>query len=78
VLGNSVKKNLFGGQNPVGASIRLKNLSCQVIGMLEIKGQSGFGSDQDDVVLIPMRTFQRRIAGNTDISSIYVSPSTAA
>ena len=73
VLGNSVKKNLFGGQNPVGASIRLKNLSCQVIGMLEIKGQSGFGSDQDDVVLIPMRTFQRRIAGNTDISSIYVS-----
>jgi putative ABC transport system permease protein len=73
VLGNTVKKNLFGNQNPLGASIRLKKLSCQVIGVLENKGQSGFGSDQDDVILIPLRTFQRRIAGNTDVAAIYVS-----
>jgi putative ABC transport system permease protein len=73
ILGNTVKKNLFGNQNPIGASIRLKKLSCQVIGVLETKGQAGFGGDQDDLVLIPLRTFQRRIAGNTDVSSIYVS-----
>jgi len=73
ILGNTVKKNLFGNQNPIGASIRLKKLSCQVIGVLKTKGQAGFGGDQDDIVLIPLRTFQRRIAGNTDVSSIYVS-----
>jgi putative ABC transport system permease protein len=73
ILGNTVKKNLFGNQNPIGASIRLKKLSCQVIGVLETKGQAGFGGDQDDLVLIPLRTFQRRIAGNTDVSSIYAS-----
>ncbi len=73
ILGGTVKKELFGAQDPVGASIRLKKLSCQVIGVLESKGQSGFGSDQDDFVLIPIRTFMRRIAGNTDVSSIYVS-----
>lgn len=73
ILGATVQKELFGGQNPLGASIRLKNLSCQVIGVLESKGQSSFGSDQDDLVLIPLRTFQRRIAGNTDVSTINVS-----
>jgi len=73
ILGNTVKTNLLGNQNPIGASIRLKKLSCQVIGVLKTKGQAGFGGDQDDIVLIPLRTFQRRIAGNTDVSSIYVS-----
>jgi putative ABC transport system permease protein len=73
ILGNTVKKNLFGNQNPIGASIRLKKLSCQVIGVLQSKGQAGFGADQDDLVIIPLRTFQRRIAGNIDVSSIYVS-----
>ncbi len=73
VLGSTVKKELFGSQDPVGNSIRLKTLSCQVVGVLASKGQSGFGSDQDDVVLIPLRTFQRRISGNSDVSYIYVS-----
>ena len=73
ILGSTVKKQLFGDQDPVGASIRLKTLSFQVIGTLQSKGQSGFGSDQDDFVLIPIKTFQRRIAGNTDVSFIYVS-----
>lgn len=78
ILGNSVKKALFGNQDALGASIRLKKLSCQVIGVLEAKGQSSFGSDQDDLVLIPLRMFQRRIAGNTDVSSIYVSAADSA
>jgi len=73
ILGATVRKELFGGQNPLGVAIRLQKLSCQVIGVLESKGQSSFGSDQDDFVLLPLRAVQRRIAGNTDVSSIYVS-----
>jgi len=73
MLGATVRKELFGSQNPINAMIRLERLSCQVIGLLESKGQSSFGTDQDDFVLIPLRTLQRRIAGNTDVSAIYVS-----
>ena len=53
--------------------IRLGKLSCQVIGLLESKGQSGFGQDQDDIVVMPLRTFQRRMAGNSDVGAIFVS-----
>lgn len=73
ILGATVRKELFGGQDPVGATIRLGKLSFQVIGVLASKGQSSFGTDQDDFVLIPVRTLHRRIAGNTDVRSIYVS-----
>lgn len=73
VVGATVVKELFGQQDPMDAKIRLGNFSCQVIGVLEAKGQSTFGSDQDDLVLVPLRTFQRRISGNQDISLIQVS-----
>jgi len=73
ILGATVKKELFGAQNPLGASIRLRKLSCQVIGVLKSKGQSSFGSDQDDFVLVPLRLLQRRLAGNNDVSVIFVS-----
>jgi putative ABC transport system permease protein len=73
VLGETVRKELFGGQNPLAATIRLGRLSFEVTGVLQSKGQSSFGTDQDDFVLIPLRAFQRRIAGNTDVSRIYVS-----
>lgn len=73
IIGATIRKQLFGGQNPLDATIRLGKLSCQVIGLLESKGQSSFGMDQDDFVLIPLRTLQRRIAGNTDVNAIYVS-----
>lgn len=73
VIGATVAKELFGGQNPLENNIRMGNFSCEVVGLLEAKGQSTFGSDQDDLVLIPLRTFQRRIAGNRDISLIQVS-----
>ena len=73
ILGTTVKKELFGAQNPLDSSIRLQKLSCEVIGVLESKGQSSFGTDQDDFVLIPLRTFHRRIAGNTDVTAIFVS-----
>jgi len=73
VIGSTVRTKLFGSQNPIGANIRLQNISCQVVGLLESKGQSSMGSDQDDVVVIPLRAFQRRIAGNQDVNIIQVS-----
>ena len=73
ILGSTVKNQLFGAQDPLGATIRLQKLACQVIGVLESKGQSSFGTDQDDFVLIPLKTLHRRVVGNTDVSAIYVS-----
>jgi putative ABC transport system permease protein len=73
VIGATVARELFGRQDPLNSNIRLGSMSCEVIGVLEAKGQSTFGSDQDDLVLVPLRTFQRRIAGNQDISLIQVS-----
>ena len=73
ILGNTVRDKLFGSSDPLGASIRLKQISCRVIGTLEAKGASSFGTDQDDIVLIPIRAFQRRIAGNQDVSLIFAS-----
>ncbi|MBW2036124.1 MAG: ABC transporter permease [Deltaproteobacteria bacterium] len=73
ILGSTVRKELFGDQDPLGAILRLKKLSCRVVGVLESKGQSTFGRDRDDFVLIPLRTLQRRITGNTDVSAIYLS-----
>jgi putative ABC transport system permease protein len=73
ILGATVRKELFGGQDPVGQIIRLKKISFKVVGVLGSKGMSGFGHDQDDFVLIPLRTFQRRIAGDNDVSVIFLS-----
>lgn len=73
ILGATVKKELFGNQDPLGSSIRLQKLTVQVIGVLDAKGLSGMGNDQDDFVLIPLRTLQRRIAGNTDVNAIFIS-----
>ena len=72
VLGQTVRKELFGSASPLGARIRFKNISLQVIGVLTAKGTTGMGSDQDDTVIIPLRAFQRRIAGNQDIKMIEV------
>ena len=73
VIGETVRNKLFGSQSPIGSRIRLNKLSCEVVGLLAPKGQSTMGIDQDDVVVVPLRTFQRRIAGNEDIGMILVS-----
>jgi putative ABC transport system permease protein len=73
IIGETVRVELFGAMRPIGESIRLGNVSCKIVGLLEGKGQSTFGTDQDDVIFMPLRTFQRRIAGNTDVSLIAVS-----
>jgi putative ABC transport system permease protein len=72
VLGETVRSNLFGAENPVGSSIRVKRFSCEVIGQLVSKGSS-MGRDQDDVVVMPLRTVQRRLAGNQDVGTLLVS-----
>jgi len=75
LIGETVREELFGSLDPIGAKIRVDKISCEVIGLLTVKGQSGFGQDQDDLVMMPIRTFQRRIAGNSDVGRIYVSAS---
>ena len=78
VIGETVRNKLFGGQNPVGSEIRIKQFACEVIGLLESKGQSAMGSDQDDTVIMPLRTVQRRLTGSQDVNRLLVSVSTGA
>ncbi len=73
VIGDTVREKLFGRHNPVGSQIRIKQFSCEVIGLLKAKGQASMGSDQDDTVVMPLRTVQRRLAGNQDISRLMIS-----
>ncbi len=72
LVGTSVREELFGSVDPVGQTIRIKQLSCDVIGALGSKGASAMGSDQDDVIIMPIRTLQRRIIGNADVNSISI------
>ena len=65
VLGQTVVDNLFIDRNPVGETIRIKKVPFRVIGVLETKGQSSFGQDQDDVVLIPITTARKRVLGTS-------------
>ena len=72
IIGAKVRKQLFEDQDPVGANIRLQAISCQVVGLLASKGQGGMGMDQDDLVLIPLHTYQRRISGDRKVAGIQV------
>jgi len=73
LLGETVRQQFFGAGDPEGSTVRVGKMSCRVIGLLEPKGFSGFGQDQDNVVLMPLNAFQRRVAGNRDVDTIYVS-----
>jgi putative ABC transport system permease protein len=73
VIGETVRRELFGASDPLGNPIRIKQFSCEVIGLLEPKGQSSFGQDQDDVIVMPLRAVQRRLTGNQDVTLIRVS-----
>ena len=78
ILGETVRQELFGAQDPIGASIRIDKISCEVIGVMTAKGQSTFGQDQDDLVIMPLRAVQRRIAGNTDVNMMWISVARAS
>ncbi len=73
LLGSTVRHELFGERDPLGESVRVGKLSCLVIGTLASKGESGIGQDQDDLILMPLRAVQRRLLGNTDVSTIFLS-----
>ena len=73
VLGKSVAEKLFGTQNPVGQIVRVKRIPFRVIGLLTEKGQTTFGQDQDDTVVIPYTTAQKRLMGITYLSMIMAS-----
>lgn len=73
IIGQTVKKELYGNEDALGKLLRIKGFSCQVIGLLEPKGQSGMGMDKDDVVIIPLNTFQRRLSGNVRVPLITVA-----
>ena len=72
IIGNTVRQNLFRNTDPIGQRFRIRDISCEVIGLLSTRGQGGFGGDQDDVVLMPLKTVQRRFTGNPDVSYMQV------
>jgi putative ABC transport system permease protein len=72
VLGRTVARELFGLVNPVGETIVLKGLACRVIGVLTEKGASAWGQDQDDTILAPLTTVQRKLLGINYIHRIEV------
>lgn len=70
LIGQTIAENLFGGSDPVGKIIRIKKIPFTVIGLLEHKGQSPQGQDQDDVVYVPLRTAQRKLFGSQFPNSV--------
>jgi putative ABC transport system permease protein len=77
ILGETVRRDLFGDQIPVGSRLRINKLTCEVIGVLEPKGTSSFGQDMDELVLMPLKAVQRRLAGSTQINVIRISVKSA-
>ena len=73
LIGSTVRTRIFGQQNPLGVRLRIGPNSCEIIGLLESKGSSGFGNDQDDVVILPILAYQRRVSGSDDVSMIFIS-----
>lgn len=72
LIGQSVRETLFGAGDPVGQQIRVKQIACEVVGLLAPKGAGSFGQDQDDLVVMPARLVQRRLNGDEDVNSIQI------
>ncbi|MDR5652940.1 ABC transporter permease [Ruixingdingia sedimenti] len=73
IIGQTVRSKLFGRSNPVDTVIRIGKVSCTVAGLLEARGAGAMGQDQDDLVVMPIRAVQRRLAGSPDVSSMQVA-----
>ena len=73
VIGRTVADNLFGNEDPIDAVIRIRNIPFRIVGILEPKGQTGHGTDQDDTIMVPYTTMQKRIMRITWVQSIHVS-----
>jgi len=72
ILGNTVNQNLYHGGSPIGTRMRIGGISCDVIGRLTTRGQAGFGGDQDDVVIMPLKAVQRRFTGSPNVRLMLV------
>jgi putative ABC transport system permease protein len=73
VIGETIRAQLFGQQDPIDAQLRVKQFSCQVIGLLAAKGQAAIGQDQDDTIVMPLHTVQRRLTGSQNVGTLLVS-----
>lgn len=73
IIGATIQRQLYGGGDPIGQQLRVGKVPCQVIGLLQSKGQGSFGNDQDEVVLMPLKTLQRRMTGKTTVDTLLVS-----
>jgi len=73
VIGATVRRELFGSADPIGEQVRVKKFSCTVVGLLGSKGQGAMGNDQDNLLVLPLATMQRRVVGHTRINTILVS-----
>ncbi len=73
VLGNNVVQQLFGDADPIGSTVRIKDMPFRVVGVLSVKGGQGWGGSQDDVVMVPLTTAQRKLIGRSNVNSIAVS-----
>ena len=73
IIGTTIQRQLYGGADPIGQSLRVKQMPCQIIGLFKSKGQGSFGNDQDEAVLMPLKTLQRRVTGNTNVGTLLVS-----
>jgi putative ABC transport system permease protein len=78
VLGQTIVDQLFGDQNPIGETVRVKDQPCQVIGVLAVKGQSATGQDQDDTFLMPYSTVMKKVKGQTWLDDIMCTATSAA
>jgi putative ABC transport system permease protein len=72
IIGETAREALFGSGDPLASAVRIGKMSCTIIGVLAPKGASGF-SDPDDIVVTTLRTFQRRMVGNRDVSAVYMA-----
>ena len=73
LIGATLQRELFAGTDPLGQTLRIKQFSCSVVGVLAAKGQAAMGMDQDDTVVVPLRTLQRRVTGSLNIGTLLVS-----
>jgi putative ABC transport system permease protein len=73
VIGKTVATQLFGDQDPVGQMIRVQNLPFRIVGILQEKGQNSNGQDQDDTIIIPFTTVQKKISGISWVQVVMVS-----
>jgi putative ABC transport system permease protein len=73
IVGETVRREIYGGTRGLGEELRIKQFSCEVIGVLASKGQATMGNDQDDIVVVPLHTLQRRVTGNQKVNTLLVS-----